>query len=1093
MSWKSMGKRKLNKTQAIEQLNEQAEHAIIYLITEVNRKALTEIQNITEVNQAAAVFAIQEGMNEIERDLSNFLRERGLETRFFHFLNFLRQIDREITAAAQHQAVELGFGDSKKPRPAKKPAPDYLNETMGSIKSQIAQVYQKIIDEREFEKVRQQSRAAAKAQNVARKQEMKQKKKDSLLWDELSAFGEDTPLYIKAHNWVHDRTNPPESAKNKLKIAAFRAQMTKEQAELLKYIITPDEELKLFRHFSQDYVHNIRQSERQSEYNHAKAAVVAYLNLIKNIPKKQIPTLGEPRFKVLRFFIEIDIRENEEWLRRLDAKYQNVAMRNPRESPVNPAEINTQIKQYEVLRDYYTRTKEDKKILRYIKTRGKDEQKAIETKEKAEKQAKEEDERKAKEEAARKAKEDKEKIAKEEIDKRAKAEADKKAKLEAEKKAKEDADRKAKEDKQKLAQEEIDKKAKAEADKKAKLEAEKKAKEDAERKTKEDKEKHAKEEIDKKTKAEAEKKAKLEAEKKAKEDTERKTKEDKQKLAKEEIDKKAKAEAEKKAKEETDRKAKEETDRKAKEEADRKAKEEADRKAKEEADRKAKEEADRKAKEEAEARAQADKVPVVAAPTTPDRSSGIEIIRAEVAKKLEAINSNTKLTQEQRTKKLLELDRWKAEKEIEILTAGTGASEVQKTPEELAAEEEARLREERQAILDAQAKKPRMRALRSNDIDEIWTFYFLHTFNHPTPDEFYGNGNAKQLVQQMLQQISIIYDKINSSKVFIEKIPGNARLYYVGDSSFQDSDKLMRFFQPKIFEAQAMDTPLRIIFLGNYTGHNHMDLHNLLYVMCFNLAYPREVIMLRGQNEEISMAEKNGLAENIKKHFGQEILEEFYTFFAKLPVAHYIDSEYKKIFTVHGGVPVKPEEPIKAYPIRTLTFRSFKENLVDMDSISQQFLYNQSAPKLPRGAHIKELQGGVGYSYGQRVFTEFTRKNKIDLFVSGSKTIKEGYSMEFKNKLLNIFSNSEAGGQLINSKIVEVRFPKDPEYPEYEYDDDGEGEEEGEGEGEEEEEEEEIEELEGDDEDEGTGLQQRVDDNEEITEPVVSVLDIENL
>jgi hypothetical protein len=143
---------------------------------------------------------------------------------------------------------------------------------------------------------------------------------------------------------------------------------------------------------------------------------------------------------------------------------------------------------------------------------------------------------------------------------------------------------------------------------------------------------------------------------------------------------------------------------------------------------------------------------------------------------------------------------------------------------------------------------------------------------------------------------------------------------------------------------------------------------------------------------------------------------------------HFVDSVHKNIFAVHGGIPIKLEEPTKTLAFRRLSFRSFKETFEEMDSISQQFLSNNPGVKMAKGIQFQQIENSCGYEFGKHIFSDFTRKNKVDFFVRSNQPVPEGYEFLWKNKLLTLFSASDYDGKPYPAKICEVIFPPDPEY-----------------------------------------------------------------
>jgi hypothetical protein len=392
-------------------------------------------------------------------------------------------------------------------------------------------------------------------------------------------------------------------------------------------------------------------------------------------------------------------------------------------------------------------------------------------------------------------------------------------------------------------------------------------------------------------------------------------------------------------------------------------------------------------------------------------------------------------------------------------------------------EEEIAKNEAKQAQKDEKIVKHRLKALHTNEIDQIWEFYFLHRYKHPTPEEFYGDDNAKNFIQQMLQQVNDIYDKIDSTKVFTEAHPGDTKLYFIGglEGSFSDSDILSRHFQSKIFESQATENPLRLVFLGNYTGNNPMSLHNILYLICFNLAYPAEVLLLRGANEDRTILEKSVFAEQVLKNFDQDLLNDFYLFFSKLPVAYNVKSQYKNVIASSGGLPIEYNKPEESIEVDSIKLRNKSNLYKNIDTLSKQFILNQPSNKLGEGTTHKKLDNGA-YIFSEAIFKKFMEKNLIELYVNSCSFLKKGHKTFWDNQLISICSTSELEGKLGKGKILEVLYPSDPEYDEYEYDD----------EDEETEEEEEEDEEEDDEEYEDEEEEEEVDPNQVF----VNILDI---
>ncbi|MHA1519723.1 MAG: metallophosphoesterase [Promethearchaeota archaeon] len=360
------------------------------------------------------------------------------------------------------------------------------------------------------------------------------------------------------------------------------------------------------------------------------------------------------------------------------------------------------------------------------------------------------------------------------------------------------------------------------------------------------------------------------------------------------------------------------------------------------------------------------------------------------------------------------------------------------------------------------AGKPRLKSLELTEIEKIWEFYFLHAYNHPTPDEFYGDGDAKQKILQMFQQIGDLYEKYDQGHILKEQLPGDSRICFVGDSNgcFNATDKLLRYFQSKIFESQATENPLRLVFLGNFIGGTVMDFHNLLYLVCFNILFPNEVLLFRGAHEDKAKAKRLKLDKYILEYFDKEILDAVHNFFEKLPIAYYVESAYKLIFATHGYLPINTDNPDEPINIHTQVLNNKTVDVKEMDPISQQLISNLPAMRMKEETNFSPIKGTAGFKINQRLFDPFVKENEIELMVVGNHTLKSGHRVYYDNQLVGLFSALEFKNKLIKGKLLEIHFPPDPEYFDEDYPEADEEEEDEEGEWEEGEEGEESEENE---------------------------------
>ncbi len=331
--------------------------------------------------------------------------------------------------------------------------------------------------------------------------------------------------------------------------------------------------------------------------------------------------------------------------------------------------------------------------------------------------------------------------------------------------------------------------------------------------------------------------------------------------------------------------------------------------------------------------------------------------------------------------------------------------------------------------------KPRLLSLEPTEIEKIWEFYFLHAYNHPTPNEFYGDGDAKQKILQMFQQVGDLYEKYDHTHILKEQLPGDSRICFVGDTNgcFNATDKLLRYFQSKIFESQATENPLRLVFLGNFIGGGAMDFHNLLYLVCFNILFPKEVLLFRGTHEDKTKAKRLKLDNYILEYFDKEILDAVHKFFENLPIAYYVESAYKLMFATHGYLPINMENPDEPINIHTNLLNNATPSIKEIDPISQQLISNLPAMRMKKETNFSAISGSEGFKINQHLFDPFVKENEIELMIVGNHTIKSGHRVYYDNRLIGLFSALEYKNKSIKGKLLEIQFPSDPEYYDEDY------------------------------------------------------------
>ena len=204
-------------------------------------------------------------------------------------------------------------------------------------------------------------------------------------------------------------------------------------------------------------------------------------------------------------------------------------------------------------------------------------------------------------------------------------------------------------------------------------------------------------------------------------------------------------------------------------------------------------------------------------------------------------------------------------------------------------------------------------------------------------------------------------------------------------------------------------------------------MENLTLITAFFLLYPKNVVMLRGNHEDQTINRYYGFYRNLKDYFiiqdrNDEIYKLILEFFMRLPIIHILtlksnNSEEKKIFTVHGGIPVDKENP---------------SNPVSLDDLESKLRF-----KVPSSEQFDDYMWGLLWSdpkenvidyelnpetgrnfFGELAFRKFMETNKLDLMVRAHEVLEQGYKFFFNKSLVSLFSTSYYKNRKIGNAMI---------------------------------------------------------------------------
>jgi len=235
--------------------------------------------------------------------------------------------------------------------------------------------------------------------------------------------------------------------------------------------------------------------------------------------------------------------------------------------------------------------------------------------------------------------------------------------------------------------------------------------------------------------------------------------------------------------------------------------------------------------------------------------------------------------------------------------------------------------------------------------------------------------------------------QIKSNEMFCDwpvvYLPPQGEAIIIGDTH-GDSEAVQAIVRQENFvEKINKGLEVKIVFLGDYADRGLADVKNLETILSLLRHYPKNVILLRGNHEEVNVGQYYGLLGSCLKQFGfdegQRIFTEFNDLFEKLPA---IAVAGNGLVAVHGGVPVSP--------VKNLHDLQDEENAVEMR-------WNDPTEEIDNYAH--NYKRGCYFLFGKKVFNDFMSAIGGTVLVRSHEYVARGYKLLFNDRLLTIFSN----------------------------------------------------------------------------------------
>ena len=264
-----------------------------------------------------------------------------------------------------------------------------------------------------------------------------------------------------------------------------------------------------------------------------------------------------------------------------------------------------------------------------------------------------------------------------------------------------------------------------------------------------------------------------------------------------------------------------------------------------------------------------------------------------------------------------------------------------------------------------------------------------------------GNKPGKQ-VDLKDEEIRFLIDKsqaiIREQKMLVEL---EAPLHVCGDIHGQYYDLL------RIFEHCGYPGEYNYLFLGDYVDRGKQSLETICLLLCYKIKYPDKVTLLRGNHESSVTNRIYGFYDECKRRYNVKLWKSFTELFNFLPVAALIDD---KILYMHGEL--SPD--LKS--INNITEIQRPTDIPDTGLLCD-LLWSDPDKE---ATEYDENDRGVSVIFGEKVVTDFNKKNDLDLIIRAHQVVDDGYEFFANRQLITIFSAPNYCGEFDNSAGIMI-------------------------------------------------------------------------
>ena len=209
----------------------------------------------------------------------------------------------------------------------------------------------------------------------------------------------------------------------------------------------------------------------------------------------------------------------------------------------------------------------------------------------------------------------------------------------------------------------------------------------------------------------------------------------------------------------------------------------------------------------------------------------------------------------------------------------------------------------------------------------------------------------------------------------------------------------------KLIEIIKLENPKNVIFLGDIVDRGLYQLECLILILALKIKDSNKYYLLRGNHETLEVNRNYGFFQDFLNRFKDpKKFNQVTAIYNALPYSALVN---ESILCLHGGIPEEFSVINRLRGIKTseinLTYENTAKSLL-------QIMWND--PKHNLKGFKESFRGREIKFFGEDVFSDFMRENKLDYLIRAHERFPEGYKWFFNKRLLSIFSSANYRGTL---------------------------------------------------------------------------------